>query len=70
MKLSECPLCGSADIRRTRGPFTAQTRGRTIKIPKVPQQRCQNCGEVYFDRESNVVLDRFRGRSRRQKQVM
>lgn len=27
---------------------------------RVPRQKCSSCGEEYFDREANTILDRYR----------
>jgi DNA-directed RNA polymerase subunit RPC12/RpoP len=39
-----------------------ETQKGKVTIPKVPRQRCNNCGEQFFDHESNIVLDRYRGK--------
>jgi YgiT-type zinc finger domain-containing protein len=42
------------------GEFKVRVGGRTIVISSVPRQKCSSCGEEYFDRESNAILDRYR----------
>ena len=60
MNIKTCPLCGSAKIKQVRGEFKARTGKRIIIIPSVQRQRCDSCGEEFFDREANALLDIYR----------
>ena len=60
MNLKKCPLCGSIKIKQTRGEFKARVGKRIIVIPSVKRQQCASCGEEFFDREANAILDRYR----------
>lgn len=61
MKISICPICGSDQIKTVVGKMTFETSSGQVTIPKVPRQRCANCSEQFFDHESNMILDRYRG---------
>jgi hypothetical protein len=39
-----------------------QTPEGKIVIPKITRQKCDNCGEEFFDHDPNKVLDQYRGR--------
>jgi YgiT-type zinc finger domain-containing protein len=62
MQIIICPICGSNQIKPLSGRMVFKTPQGEITIPKVPRQRCNNCGEQFFDHESNKVLDRYRGK--------
>ncbi len=64
MKILICPICGSDQIKAVTGKMTFKTSKGEVTIPKVPRQRCANCGEQFFDHEANKVLDRYRGKRR------
>lgn len=65
MKISTCPICGSHQIKKVTGKMTFKTPTGKVTIPKVPRQRCANCGEQFFDHEANKVLDRYREKTRK-----
>jgi YgiT-type zinc finger domain-containing protein len=60
MNLKSCPLCGSGKIKQVCGKFRAHAGNRIIVIPSVKRQLCASCGEEFFDREANAVLDLYR----------
>jgi YgiT-type zinc finger domain-containing protein len=60
MNLKKCPLCGSLKIKQVQEEFKARVGKRTIVIPSVKRQKCASCGEEFFDREANIILDRYR----------
>jgi len=62
MKILICPICGSDHIKAVSGSMTFKTPKGEVSIPKVSRQQCANCGEQFFDHESNVILDRYRGK--------
>jgi len=62
MKILICPICGSDQIKAVSGSMTFKTPKGEVSIPKVSRQQCTNCGEQFFDHESNVILDRYRGK--------
>ena len=64
MKLTDCPACGRRTLRAVEAPVTFEVRGKTKSIPNVPHLCCSSCGQRFFDRESNHVLDAHRGRRR------
>ncbi|MDD5675000.1 MAG: YgiT-type zinc finger protein [Chitinivibrionales bacterium] len=60
MDIKKCPICGSIKIKQVSGEFKAHTGKRIIVIPSVKRQQCASCGEEFFDREANAILDRYR----------
>jgi YgiT-type zinc finger domain-containing protein len=60
MRLGNCLQCGSRRISRVRE--TIVLGRRRVRVPDVPFERCANCGETFFDRESNQAIDRRRAR--------
>jgi YgiT-type zinc finger domain-containing protein len=65
MVLKKCPLCGSEALRNVKGEFKAAAGKMNIVVPSVPRQKCTGCGEEFFGREANSVLDKYRGRHNR-----
>jgi YgiT-type zinc finger domain-containing protein len=60
MELKKCPLCGSNDLVKVTGAFTVPMKKKSILIPRVSRQKCVECGEEFFNHESNRELDRYR----------
>ena len=60
--LTECLVCGSRRVRRVITSFKVEAKGRRITIPRVPRERCADCGEEFFGPEANAILDKYRGR--------
>ena len=63
MKLTRCPICESDQLREVSGKLSFQSHAGEVKIPKVTRTKCDTCGEEFFDREANKILDQYRGRS-------
>lgn len=62
MKLTICPICDSSKIKTVTSKMSFQTCDGEVVIPKITRQKCENCGEEFFDHEANKVLDQYRGR--------
>jgi YgiT-type zinc finger domain-containing protein len=62
MKLTICPICDSSKIKTVTSKMSFQTPDGEIVIPKITRQKCETCGEEFFDHEANEVLDQYRGR--------
>jgi YgiT-type zinc finger domain-containing protein len=67
MKINDCPMCGSKKLKVVSGKMVFQTPQGNVAIPRVTRQRCESCGEQFFDHESNKVLEQYRGRALQQK---
>ncbi len=61
MKITTCPICTSRKIKVITGAITFQTASGAVTIPHVTREKCENCGEEFFDHEANLILDQFRG---------
>jgi YgiT-type zinc finger domain-containing protein len=60
MQLKKCPICGSSKIRQICEEFKVTIQGKKMAIPDVERQKCNSCGEEFFDHASNEKLDAFR----------
>lgn len=61
MKLTTCPICASRKIKVSTGAITFQAAKGVVSIPNVKREKCENCGEEFFDHVANVILDQYRG---------
>ena len=52
LKISSCPTCGSAKIRRVRKTIERTYRDRTYMVPNVSFWECADCSERLFDRDA------------------
>jgi YgiT-type zinc finger domain-containing protein len=50
-------MCDSRRIRRVCETVEFKTRTGDIRVPDVPFDRCDNCGESFFDHEANQRID-------------
>lgn len=53
-------MCESLKIKIITGQITFKTADNKITVPEVTRTKCENCGEEFFDREANKVLDQYR----------
>ncbi|MGE0519105.1 MAG: YgiT-type zinc finger protein [Candidatus Binatia bacterium] len=51
-RITRCPTCGSAKIRRVRKTVTRTHGGRTYVVPDLAFWECPACGERVYDREA------------------
>ncbi len=51
-KITSCPTCGSAKIRRVRKTVTRTHAGRTYLVPDLAFWECPACGEHVYDRDA------------------
>ena len=58
MKFKRCPLCDSPKIKQRKGPYDFMIKGEKITTPAVSYWACPNCGEAFFDREANQIIDK------------
>jgi YgiT-type zinc finger domain-containing protein len=59
LELSECPICGSENVREVVEDVFFSVRGRQRKVPAVGHYRCFNCGERIFDLEASEKIDQY-----------
>lgn len=60
MQLKICPNCNSRKIKILMGTMTFQTAKGAVTVPNVTREKCENCGEEFFDHAANAVLDQYR----------
>jgi YgiT-type zinc finger domain-containing protein len=49
-KITHCPTCGSAKIRRVRKTVRRTHAGQTYTVPDLAFWECPACGECVYDR--------------------
>jgi YgiT-type zinc finger domain-containing protein len=59
LKISRCPICGSADFHEVVEDVFFPVQGRQKKVPAVKHLRCYSCGERIFDNEAGEKIDRY-----------
>ena len=47
-KITRCPSCGSAKIKKIRGKWSGQYRGRPYSVRSLEYHECSNCGEKVY----------------------
>ena len=55
--LTRCPICGSRRIHRVCETVEFVRKGARVPVPKVCFDRCDTCGESFFDHEANEKID-------------
>ncbi len=51
-KITHCPTCGSAKIRRVCKTVTRTHAGQTYTVPDLAFSECTACGERVYDRDA------------------
>jgi len=59
IKLTQCPMCESSEIREIIEDRVYEKNGRKIIVPSVPREKCFSCGEQFFDQGSFEVIESF-----------
>lgn len=60
IKLSQCPMCDSREIREIVEDRVYQKPGeKVVVVPNVPREKCFSCGEQFFDQDSFGVIEAF-----------
>jgi YgiT-type zinc finger domain-containing protein len=57
MEFNSCPLCGSSSIQKKKGVYNFVIHGKSLSTPIIQYWNCPNCGEVFFDRQANKIID-------------
>ena len=52
LKITRCPTCDSARIRRVRKSLRRTWRGTAYVVPNLEFEECPDCGERLFDHEA------------------
>ena len=52
-RITECPICGSANIEHVRKEHISKMRGT---VHNVPQTICHNCGEIFLGPDSLEII--------------
>ncbi len=50
LKITNCPSCGSGNIRKVRRNWTGTYDGEEYVVPKLAFYECPRCGERVYDR--------------------
>lgn len=58
-------MCGSDDIESIIGDRTYTVRNRKFVIKNVPHEKCNACGEKFFDQTSYDVINHFYEKKRK-----
>lgn len=59
IKLTQCPMCDSANIKYVIEDRVYTVRNDIVRIPNVPRNKCFSCGEQFFGPESYEVINSF-----------
>ena len=60
-----CPTCGSARVRAVREEVVLRFHGVSHRVPDVPHEKCDACGERIFGLDASKRFDTFIPRRRR-----
>ena len=52
MRIDRCATCGSDHIKKVRGNWDSEYRGKAYRVPGLEFHQCPVCGERVFDREA------------------
>ncbi len=52
LRITQCPSCGSDEIRRVRRKWTGEFEGRRYTVPYLVFHECPACGEKVYDRQA------------------
>jgi len=59
LRITSCPTCGSARIKRVRKKLTRNYRGQEYTVPAVEYYECPSCGEHVYDREAMRKIESY-----------
>ncbi|MBI4041636.1 MAG: YgiT-type zinc finger protein [Deltaproteobacteria bacterium] len=65
IKLTQCPMCGSSEIREIVEDRVYEKLGKKVVVPDVPREKCFSCGEQFFDQDSFEVIESFFGKNKK-----
>jgi YgiT-type zinc finger domain-containing protein len=57
MEFTVCPLCGSSAIKKKKGSYRFNIKGKVVSTPVMQYWECPHCGEAFFDRQANKQID-------------
>jgi YgiT-type zinc finger domain-containing protein len=59
-----CLICRAGDVRPGKTTFTIEREGLTLVLKGVPTRVCGQCGEGYFDEQTNWRIETIADRAR------
>ncbi len=52
LKITLCPSCGSAKIKKVRRKWIGRFKDKTYTVPNLEHYECPNCGEKVYNRQA------------------
>ena len=59
MKITQCPNCGSDQIKLVRRTWTDEYQGQSYTVPDLPYYECPTCGEKVYGREAMRKIEAY-----------
>jgi YgiT-type zinc finger domain-containing protein len=56
-KITHCPSCGSAKIKRVRRKWSGQCRGRPYSVNSLEYHECPDCGEKVYSPQAMRAIE-------------
>jgi YgiT-type zinc finger domain-containing protein len=56
-KITKCPSCGSAKIKRVRGKWSGEYKGRSYTVENLAFYECPDCKEQVYDPEAMRAIE-------------
>ncbi len=56
-KITQCPSCGSAKIKRVRRKWSGEHRGRRYTVDNLEFYECPDCEEKVYDPEAMRAIE-------------
>lgn len=57
LKITKCPHCGSAKIKRVKRNWTGDFQGQVYTVPGLEFYECPTCGEKIYDRQAMQKIE-------------
>ena len=64
--ITNCIVCGNAQIKKRRGRFSVVTHGKTVEVPGIESYHCSKCGETFLDLDNEAKIDMYLEREQAQ----
>lgn len=59
LNITTCPSCGGKRIKRVRGNWTGNFKGKTYTVPNLEYYECPDCGEKVYDRDAMRKIQKY-----------
>ncbi|MBM3242695.1 YgiT-type zinc finger protein [Candidatus Poribacteria bacterium] len=72
MRITICPPCGSAKIKRVQRDWTGEFKGQAYTVPDLEFYECANCGEEVYEPQAMRKIEAHSpayAKTRKRKQV-